>query len=71
MAYVNNSRTAQVSFSDWFAAIIKVAKDAMERRRVYNRTLFELNSLSDRDLSDVGLARANIADIARAAAYVD
>ena len=69
MAYVNNTRTAQVSFSDRFAAILKVAKDAMERRRVYNQTLFELKGLSDRDLADLGLARANIADVAREAAY--
>ena len=69
MAYVNNSRTAQVSFSDRFAAIVKVAKDALERRRVYNQTLFELNGLSDRDLTDLGLSRANIAEVAREAAY--
>ena len=69
MAYVHNTRTAQVSFSDRFAAFFKVAKDAMERRRVYNQTLFELKGLSDRDLSDLGLNRGNIAEIAREAAY--
>ena len=68
MAYVN-SRSASLSFSDRIAAFVKVAKDAMERRRVYNQTLFELNGLSDRDLTDLGLARGMIADVAREAAY--
>lgn len=69
MAYVNSTRSAQVSFSDRFAAIVKVAKDLIERRRVYNQTLFELNNLSDRDLSDLGLSRASISEVAREAAY--
>ena len=68
MAYVN-SGSASLSFSDRITAFVKVAKDALERRRVYNQTLFELSGLSDRDLTDLGLARAMIADVARAAAY--
>jgi uncharacterized protein YjiS (DUF1127 family) len=68
MAYVN-SRSASPSISDRIAAVTKVAKDALERRRVYNQTLFELRGLSDRDLADLGLARGMIADVAREAAY--
>jgi uncharacterized protein YjiS (DUF1127 family) len=68
MAYVN-SRSASPSISDRIAAFVKVGRDALERRRVYNQTLFELNGLSDRDLADLGLARGNIADVAREAAY--
>ncbi len=71
MAYVNSSRSAQVSFSDRFAALVKVVGDLIERRRVYNQTLFELNSLSDRDLSDLGLSRSTIAQVAREAAYTE
>ncbi|MGV8985051.1 MAG: DUF1127 domain-containing protein [Cypionkella sp.] len=69
MAYVNSTRSAQVSFSDRFGAIVKVLKDAIERRRVYNQTLYELQSLSDRDLADLGLSRVGLSDVARAAAY--
>ena len=69
MAYVNSSRSAQVSFSDRFAAVVKVVSDLIERRRVYNRTVFELNNLSDRDLSDLGLNRLTIAEVAYEAAY--
>jgi len=60
-----------VSFSDRFSAIVKVVMDLIERRKVYARTVFELQSLSDRDLSDLGLSREAIADVAREAAYRD
>lgn len=69
MAYMNSTRSAQVSFLDRFAALMVGVKDLIARRRVFNQTLFELNQLSDRDLSDLGLSRANIADVAREAAY--
>ena len=68
MAYVN-SRSSSVSIADRFAAFFKVGKDATQRRRVYNQTVAELTNLSDRDLADLGLMRANIRDIAREAAY--
>ncbi|MCW1917421.1 DUF1127 domain-containing protein [Rhodobacter sp. KR11] len=58
-----------MSFSDRFNALVKVAMDLIERRKVYNQTVFELNSLSDRDLADLGLSRSNIGAVAREAAY--
>jgi uncharacterized protein YjiS (DUF1127 family) len=36
-----------------------------QERRAYYQTLSELNSLSDRDLADIGIARADIPAIAR------
>jgi uncharacterized protein YjiS (DUF1127 family) len=66
---MNSTRSAQVSFFDRFAALMVGVKDLIARRRVFNQTLFELDQLSDRDLSDLGLSRANIADVAREAAY--
>ncbi len=69
MAYMTSTRAAQVSFYDRFAALAVGLKDAIARRRVYNQTVFELSHLSDRDLSDLGLSRGNIADVAREAAY--
>lgn len=69
MAYVNSSRSAQVSFSDRFAAVVKVVADLIERRRIYNQTVFELTNLSDRDLSDLGLSRSTISQVAKEAAY--
>ena len=69
MAYVNSSRSVSVSFSDRLNALVKVAMEMIERRKVYNQTVAELNALSDRDLADLGLARANISAVAREAAY--
>lgn len=36
-----------------------------QERRTYNQTLNELSALSDRDLADIGIARADISAIAR------
>lgn len=69
MAYVNSTRSVQVSFSDRFAAIVKVVKDQIERRRVFNQTLYELRNLSERDLSDLGMDRSSLVSVAREAAY--
>ncbi len=68
MAYVN-SRASSVSLSDRFGSAFKSVKEAMDRRRVYNQTVLELSSLSDRDLADLGMARPMISDVAREAAY--
>ena len=38
------------------------------QRRLYRATLNELDALSDRDLSDLGLARADVTRVAREAA---
>lgn len=71
MAYVNSTRSVSVSFSDRFSALLKVAQEMIERRRVYARTVDELSALSDRDLADLGLSRSNISSVAREAAYRD
>jgi uncharacterized protein YjiS (DUF1127 family) len=68
MAYVN-SRSASVTLSDRFGMIVKLVKDAVERRRVYATTVKELSALSDRDLTDMGISRLGITDVAREAAY--
>ena len=39
------------------------------RRAAYNRTFTELNVLSDRELSDIGLHRSMVKGIAREHAY--
>ncbi|MBP7243293.1 DUF1127 domain-containing protein [Amaricoccus sp.] len=42
--------------------------DAIAEHRAYRSVLEELNSLTDRELADLGLHRASIAGIAREAA---
>ena len=42
---------------------------ALARRKLYSRTLSELRQLSDRELSDLGISRLSITEVAREAAY--
>lgn len=68
MAYVT-SRSASPSIMDRVALLVKMVKLSVENRMVYNRTVAELSGLSDRDLSDMGINRFAIREIAREAAY--
>jgi uncharacterized protein YjiS (DUF1127 family) len=43
--------------------------EALQRRRVYNRTFAELNRLSTRELEDLGISRCMISRLAHEAAY--
>ncbi|MEF3046241.1 DUF1127 domain-containing protein [Pseudotabrizicola sp. L79] len=69
MAYVNSSRAASLGLADRIAALFKGMTEAMERRRVYNRTLRELRALSTRELADLGIHRSMITRVAMEAAY--
>ncbi len=69
MAYVNSQRAAGFNVTDWAGEVLAKWNAARERRAIYLRTLEELSSMSDRDLADIDLSRANIADVAREAAY--
>ena len=69
MAYVNTTRAVQVSASDRISGIFASISAMLARRRVYDRTIRELRQLTDRELSDLGIARSLITEIAREAAY--
>jgi uncharacterized protein YjiS (DUF1127 family) len=69
MAYVNSTRAVQTSAADRITGLFAGFSAALQRRRVYNQTLNELRALSNRELADLGIARAMIASIAREAAY--
>lgn len=69
MALVNTHRVEGSSVSQWMGDVLARWNEARERRAVYLRTLEELDSMSDRDLADINLARVQIEDIARQAAY--
>jgi uncharacterized protein YjiS (DUF1127 family) len=69
MAYVNNSRTASAGLADRFAAFVATVKLNAAKRRIYEKTVRELNALTDRELADLGIARVSIDDVARVAAY--
>lgn len=69
MAYVSSSRAAGNGVVERLGNVVRVVRDMIERRRVYNRTLRELRALSNRELADLGLHRAMITRVAAEAAY--
>jgi len=69
MAYVNTTRFVGKGAFDRFLGLKDAVVAAVQRRRIYARTVAELNSLSDRELSDLGIARALIREISHEAAY--
>jgi uncharacterized protein YjiS (DUF1127 family) len=69
MAYANNSRVASFGLVDRIMAFVATAKAQRAQRAVYLRTVRELEHLSDRELSDLGIARISIEDVARVAAF--
>ena len=69
MATVNSTRVSNLGFADRFAAFVANWKAVAAQRAVYQRTVAELNQLTDRELTDLGIARIQIEDVARTAAY--
>lgn len=69
MAYVNTTRFARKGLVDRMSDLKDTVLAAIRQRRVYSQTVAELNALTDRELSDLGIARATIREIAHEAAY--
>ena len=69
MAYVNTTRSTSNGIFDRFVAMTNSVTVWVQRRRVYEQTVSELNHLTDRELSDLGISRLSIQDIARMAAF--
>lgn len=69
MAFVNTSRVVSLSLADRFPGIVAQVKTFLARRAVYMQTVRELDALSDRELSDLGISRLSIPAVAREAAY--
>lgn len=65
MALVQDIRTTEFGIASFFAGIV----DAFARRKVYRETIRELQSLSSRELDDLGLHRSMITRVAQEAAY--
>ena len=69
MAYVNTTRATQSTLADRLGNFFAAVKAAVVRRRVYDQTVRELRALSDRELTDLGISRSMIDQIATEAAY--
>lgn len=68
MAYAQTTDLFGASLISRLQAVVARYRAAAARRAVYLRTYEELNVLSDADLNDIGIARSQIEDIARAEA---
>lgn len=69
MAYATSSRAVGVTLMDRLSSLVTELRAANARRALYSQTLRELNALSDRDLTDLGLSRSNVVEVALQAAY--
>ncbi|MBY6137330.1 DUF1127 domain-containing protein [Leisingera sp. XS_AS12] len=68
MAHVLSS-TPALSLTARIRHAFEAVKTGWEKAREYQRTYNELDGLSDRELSDIGVRRGDIADIARQHVY--
>ena len=69
MAYATEVTRAPSAFGALLSTLTVDLKARFARRKVYNTTFRELASLSDRELSDLGLNRSMIRRVAYQAAY--
>ncbi|WP_114967221.1 DUF1127 domain-containing protein [Alkalilacustris brevis] len=81
MTYVNDTRLANTSAPSARPALLRAAgavatffaglADSWRRHRVFAETYEELNSLSQRELDDIGITRSMITRVALEAAFKD
>jgi uncharacterized protein YjiS (DUF1127 family) len=69
MVYANDILAARNTRSNSIAALVADLRKAWANRRSYNRTVSELQGLSDRELADLGLHHSQIQTVARESVY--
>jgi uncharacterized protein YjiS (DUF1127 family) len=69
MAYATETRAVGATLVERIGTFRAAMADRMAKYTLYRSTLNELQGLNDRDLADLGIARADIQDLAREAAW--
>ena len=64
MALASNIRAENFGYADRFTGFFKQLGERYARHRLYRQTLNEMSALSNRELRDLGLCRAQIKSIA-------
>lgn len=68
MAYANDVRAVEFN-AGFFATLRSSIADRVAKYKIYRATINELEVLSNRELSDLGLSRSMIKGVAIEAAY--
>ena len=68
MAYVTDVFAPSLTLTERLTTLRDAWTERRAKAKIYYATLNELRVLSDRDLADLGISRANIPHIARLAA---
>ncbi len=71
MAFIDDIRGFEASLLQQLRTSLEQTRLRARKRRKFNRTCDELDKLTDRQLSDLGIARCDIARVARAASDGD
>ncbi len=69
MAHAQDIRIARPAFGAWLRESAQTIRAQFAQRRLYRKTLAELQALDNRDLADIGLNRSMIRRVAHEAAY--
>lgn len=69
MAYATDTRAAGASLGQTISEFRAAMTDRLAKYKLYRSTMDELARLDDRDLTDLGISRSDIRDIAKDAAY--
>lgn len=65
MAHALSQTFAGFNLSETFTGVLEKIRTARAKRAAYNEVYFELSSLSDRELDDIGIYRGDIKRIAQ------
>lgn len=69
MTYVNTVNTIEIDFADRIASVFQGLFADFSKSRLAHKTARVLNSLSTRELDDLGIARKDIKAVATRAAF--
>lgn len=69
MSMINEVAAVRPAINNRLQGFISGVNARFAQYRTYRKTFEELNALSDRELSDLGIARSSIPGIAYKAAY--
>ena len=69
MAYITEANPTSLNLFQRISEFRARLATASAQRKMYNQTVNELNSLSNRDLADLGLSRSMINEIAFETAF--